>query len=196
MKNLKKKCRWSFKIFLILSLTFSFTACLDIEKINIYLMLDKDDLYSGKARIEFINIHSTSVTIDEQKKDMDGIFADYKKEAENIIREMTLFNHAVELRNKTGVSTDAVISGEFKNVLAVLSSIMKESNFKVEGNRKKLSTAWGNPFTDNTETNLIIQYPGKIVSNNSKSFDPKTGTMKWNMSKNGDKEVKFVFESD
>ena len=82
-----------------------------------------------------------------------------------------------------------------KYLLAVLGSLMSESSFRFEGNKKRLAASWGNPFSDSTETNLIIQYTGKIVSHNSKNFDAKTGTMKWNMSKAGDKEVSFILES-
>jgi len=166
------------------------------DRMNIYLTLDKDDLYAGHARLEFINIHSNADTLDEQKKEIGEIFTGYKKEADDILRSMPLFNYTVELLNKKELSTDAVIQGEFKNILSLLGSLITDSNFRIEGNRKRFSAKWGNPFTDSMETNLIITYPGKIVSHNSKNFDAKTGTMKWKMSKTGDKEVNFVLESD
>lgn len=180
-------------IFLIVS---SFTACLDIGKIDIYLMLDKDDFYAGRASLEFVNIHSTSSTADEQKEEMNKFFSDYKQDVENIIRTMPLYSYTAELRNRKELSSDVVIQGEFKNVMAVLGALMSESSFRFEGNRKKLSVYWGNPVTDSTEINLIIQYPGKIVKHNSKSFDARTGIMKWNMSKTGDREVSFTLESE
>ena len=192
-KNVYKAGLTSLLIFLSLSF---FTACLDIGKIDIYLMLDKDDFYSGRARLEFVNIHSSSETAAEQKKDMDEFFRDYKQDVENIIKAMPLYGHSAEFRNRKELSTDVVIQGEFKNVLAVLGALISESNFRIEGNKKRLSAAWGNPFTDSTETNLIIQYPGKIVKHNSKNFDAASGTMKWNMSKTGDKEVSFILESE
>lgn len=182
-------------LFILLSVS-SFTACLDIGKIDIYLMLDKDDLYSGRARLEFVNIHSTSATVEEQRDEMNKFFIDYKEDVENIIRAMPLYNYTAEFRNRKELSSDVIILGEFKNVMAVLGALMSESSFRFEGNRKKLSVYWSNPLTDSTEINLIIQYPGKIVKNNSKSFDSKTGIMKWNMSKSGDSEVSFMLESE
>lgn len=196
MKNKNKAAVNRILFPMILFLIFSFTACLDLDKLNIYLALDKNDLYSGHARLEFINVHSSSANLEEQKKEMGELFTGYKKEADDIINGMPLFNYTVELRNKKELSTDAVIQGEFKNILSFLGALISDNNFRIEGNKKRLSARWGNPFTDSMETNLIITYPGKIISHNSKNFDAKTGTMKWKMSKTGDKEVSFVFESD
>ncbi len=196
MNYIIKKYRFRLiQLFVLLSLG-CFTACLDIGKIDIYLILNKDDLYEGHARLEFINIHSTSVTVEKQKKEMDDFFKGYKEDVENVLKAMPLSGHTAEFRNRKELSTDVIIQGEFKNLLAVLGSLMSESSFRVEGNKKRLAASWGNPFSDSTETSLIIQYRGKIVSHNSKNFDAKTGTMKWNMGKAGDKETSFILESE
>jgi hypothetical protein len=196
MKYKRKSLMNGLVFFMIVLSVSSLTACLDIGKIDIYLILDKDDLYAGKARFEFVNIHSTAETSAEQKKEMDDFFRDYKQNVEDIIKAMPLYGYSAEFRNKKEFSSDVIIQGEFKNVMAVIGSLMSESSFRFEGNRKKLAVFWANPFTDSTEMNLIVQYQGTIVKHNSKNFNAKDGIMKWNMSKTGDKEVSFIFKSE
>jgi len=177
----------------VVLIAFVVTGCLDVETINFTLSLDAENLYSGTATVEFVKIRSTETDPAKRKREMDDLFSGYRNEAKKILESIPLFDERVELRNKTASSTDAVITGKFKNVLAMF-GILTEGEFRFEGERKRLSVYWKNPLTDETDTNLIVRFPGNIVSHNSKHFDSATGTMRWNLGKHGDREIRFVLE--
>ncbi|TAL37044.1 MAG: hypothetical protein EPN93_06350 [Spirochaetes bacterium] len=196
MKPGEAKSRYHGTWVLVCAALAAFTACLDVDRMNINLTLDEKDLYTGQAKIEFLNIHSTEGSPEKQKREMDELFLEYRAEADNVLRVMPLYDPVVTLRNKKALSTDAVIEGKFKNVLSVLASLLSEGEFRVEGDRKTLSVYCKNPFNDSDETDLIIRYPGKILSHNSKNFDAKTHTMKWRLGSTGDREIRFALKSE
>jgi hypothetical protein len=162
---------------------------------NIIVYPDKDNVYQGRVKIEYINIHSNEELPEKKKKDMDEFFADYKKDARNVAQSMSLQDYKSRLMNRKELSTDGEIKGKFESLVATLSFMFEKSEFKVEGDSKKISFYRKNPLNENDDINLIITFPGKIIAHNSKNFEQQNGTMKWNLKKTGDKEISFTLES-
>ena len=173
------------------------TTCMAVEAINIHLTLDGADFYRGVARIEFVGIHSTDTNPKKRKAEMQDFFASYRRDADRILATIPLQEHRVLLRNRTDISTDAVLVGNFRNLVAVLSGVFTDQGeFRFEGNRRRLSVYWKNPRVEKDNVSLIVQYAGNIVSHNSKSFDAATQTMRWNLNRTGDPEIQFTLASD
>jgi len=190
-----KSKNWLQRI-LLLPVILIFTSCLDYQAANIYIYLDESDVYEGTAKIEFINIHSNETEPEERRLEMKEFYSDYETDAEIILEVIPLNHTTVKLTNKTELSTDGYIKGEFKNLLTILAPLFQEGAFRFEGKSKRISVWWKNPLKEEDNVNLILTYSGKIVSHNSNHFDSKTNTLKWSMNKNGDREIRFVLEAE
>ncbi|MES0489372.1 MAG: hypothetical protein ABUK01_05225 [Leptospirales bacterium] len=184
------------KRILLLSSILAFSSCLDYQAANIYIYLDQSDFYQGTAKIEFVNIHSNESDFKERRLEMSEFYKGYKKEGRSILEVIPLYDATVKLTNKSALSTDAYIEGEFNNLLTILAPLFQEGTFRFEGNAKRISVWWKNPLKEDDNVNLILIYSGKIVSHNSKHFDSKANSLTWSMSKNGDSEIKFVLEAE
>jgi len=167
-------------------------SCLDVETMNITLFPDPGNVYEGRARVEFINIHSTEKEPGKNKKDMEEFFNEYREYAVEISSSMGLRRQTNRLVNKKELSTDAEIEGEFEHLAATLVWLLEKSQFRMEGSDGQFSFYRKNPLTEEGQVNLVIVYPGKIVAHNSASFDAKTGTMRWSLNKAGDREISFT----
>ena len=181
-------------VFFILPL-FVLSSCLDVDTINIYVYPEKNHIFQGHARVEFVNIHSTEKYPEKNQRDMQNFFQNYEKDALNIAVSMGLKDHKTRLMNRRPLSADAELTGEFNSLVSVLAVFLESSEFKLEGSSRRFSFNRKNSSGEFENVNLIIVFPGKIVSHNSKKFEPKTGTMKWNFSKTGDQEISFILES-
>lgn len=178
---------------LLISMVLIFSSCLNVQKINIFLYLDENNFLSGKARIEFINISSTEDSEEKQRKELAALQQSYKTDATHLIRMMGLYDENVQLKNFTGLGTDAVIEGSFSNFAAAISGILiKDGILKIETNKKEITVNWQSRMKEKSEFNLILVYRGKIISHNSKHFDAKTKTLRWRLDTGFDKEIRFT----
>lgn len=188
---------------LLAVLSLFISGCYDADKMVIHYDVKKD--LSGEAIFTVSGVKATATTVEEQKKDIKELIADFK--SPNFMTENPNFpvkglkNRKVEILNRTELYADFQFTGKFDNFLESLPFTDEEAfepKIEKEGTKLKISLLLDTEKKENEEAILSIKYEGKFIENNAHTFDKEENILQWNITKLNDnnESVYFVIETD
>ena len=93
------------------------SACVQCESEEVRATLNEN--LSGQITFSFKNLSSSEETAAAQEKEMKDVCGDHSKLAD-ALKEAGLKDTTVELSNQTPLKCDAILKGNFDNILSIL----------------------------------------------------------------------------
>jgi len=175
------------------------SGCLTFEKLEVRYDIEKD--LTGKLKYTHHGVCSDAETLEEQREEMKEFYEkDYLELGEEMGRDLGIDAPKVTLLNKTDTKCDAVLSGEFTNIIRAFASFMESSDFEIKkvGDRFSVTLGIGEEQPEESKDNQLmtftVRYAGKILENNAHKYDKDFHLMVWESAKIDKSGIHFVLE--